>query len=185
MPDLSQLVDLYCSKNPDQVLLCHQIQDFLRAHEAPFHRESLLGHVTGSAFLLNGDASHFLLMHHTKLGIWAQPGGHCDGDRDVLAVALKEAQEESGIDALMPLSQDIFDVDIHDIPVRGDVPPHKHYDIRFLMKTQGNDALVQNGESLALRWFPLFADSWDVPLEPSVSRMISKAQAWVRRGRLG
>lgn len=63
----------------------------------PFSRTTIEGHFTGSALLLNSDKSKFLLMHHKKLNKWLQLGGHCDGDSNVLAVAIKEAQEESGI----------------------------------------------------------------------------------------
>ena len=63
--------------------------------------------------------SFVLLMHHTKLDKWFQLGGHCDGDPDVINVAIKEASEESGIKNIKPLSLEIFDIDIHLIP------PHK------------------------------------------------------------
>src|SRR5690606_19041524 len=73
------------------------------------------GHVTGSAWSVSRDAQRVVLVHHAKLGRWLQPGGHCDGDADVLAVALREAREETGLE-VAPRKPGIFDVDVHSIP---------------------------------------------------------------------
>ena len=149
---------------------------FLTEHgDDAFKRELLIGHMTASAFILNQEQTHFLLMHHKKLNKWLQPGGHCDGNTNVLEVALKEAREESGIAHLAPLTDDIFDIDIHEIPEYKGIPAHLHYDIRFLLTTVDTDQFVQNEESHELRWF-----SFDEPLpttEESVLRMIRKLQA--------
>ena len=71
--------------------------DFVKKYSDCFERSLAIGHVTASAFLLNKQGTHALLMHHTKLDMWVQPGGHCDGNPDVHDVALKEAQEEWGL----------------------------------------------------------------------------------------
>src|SRR5579871_4499535 len=112
---------------------------FINQYPDCFERSLKVGHITASAWLLNKDNSKALLMHHKKLGIWVQPGGHCDGNPDVLSVALKEAQEESGIQAIEPLSLSIFDIDIHAIPAIKTEPAHYHYDIRFLLHTTSNE----------------------------------------------
>lgn len=130
-----------------------KIIDFIQQYENCFERTLEIGHVTASAWLLNKDCSKVLLMHHRKLDMWVQPGGHCDGDSDVLGVALKEAQEESGLQKIEPIMTDIFDIDIHLIPETKKEKAHYHYDIRFLVQAIGNDTLVQNNESNALRWF--------------------------------
>lgn len=146
---------------------------FLTEHgENAFKRELLVGHFTASAFVLNQEQTHFLLMHHKKLHKWLQPGGHCDGNADVLAVAIKEAQEESGITHIAAVVPDIFDIDIHEIPEYNGVPAHLHYDIRFLLTTVDTDTLVQNEESHALRWFAF--DEAVPTQEESVIRMIKK-----------
>ena len=125
---------------------------FMKEHSDCFKRSLDIGHFTGSAWILNHDKNHALLTHHTKLDKWLQLGGHCDGDPDILQVALKEAQEESGIEDIVPLQNDIFDIDIHLIPPRGDRKEHYHYDVRFLLQAVGNDSLIQNHESKELRW---------------------------------
>lgn len=86
---------------------------FIKEHENCFERTFEVGHMTASAWLLSKDHTHALLLHHKKLNRWLQLGGHCDGNPDVLAVAIKEAQEESGIQGIVAADPAIFDIDIH------------------------------------------------------------------------
>lgn len=127
--------------------------DFVRAHPDCFERSLAIGHVTGSAWLLDAAGDNVLLTHHRKLGKWLQLGGHADGRPDVLAVALQEAKEESGIDEIVPLSPDIFDVDVHRIPAGEEGAAHDHYDIRFLMQVRADTPYRVGRESIDLGWF--------------------------------
>jgi 8-oxo-dGTP pyrophosphatase MutT (NUDIX family) len=142
-----------------------------------FERSLEIGHITASSWLLNKDGSHALLLHHAKLNNWFQLGGHCDGDTDVLAVALKEAQEESGILHIVPVDTDIFDIDIHLIPENSREKAHYHYDIRFLLQVVSDEVVIQNRESKELRWIEKRADT--LPTQnPSVVRMFNK---WIQK----
>lgn len=146
---------------------------FLDKYEDCFERSLQIGHFTASCWLLNKDETKALLMHHTKLDSWLQLGGHCDGDSDVLAVAIKEAQEESGIEHIVPFSEAIFDIGIHTIPARKNEPEHDHYDVRFLLKVASDEAVVQNRESKELRW--IGKDPAELPTDAlSVTRMFYK-----------
>lgn len=129
--------------------------EFVNQHEDCFERSLKAGHITGSAWLVDDTGQSVLLTHHRTLDIWVQLGGHCDGNPDTLAGAMREAQEESGILELAPLSQEIFDLDIHPIPARGHEPAHFHYDVRYLMQTQGNTQFVVSEESHNLAWIPM------------------------------
>lgn len=130
--------------------------------ENAFFRTCKVGHFTASSWLTNSTNDKFLLMHHRKLNRWLQPGGHCDGNLDVLAVAIKEAQEETGIKDIVAVSGGVFDLDIHFIPKKKEDHTHLHFDVRFLLQAQ-NDHLDPNHESLDIRWFsknedPLLSD---------------------------
>src|SRR5882672_8038315 len=103
-------------------------------HPRSFHRDHLPGHITGSAWIVNEDFTKVLLVLHAKLGRWLQPGGHADGDENVLGVALREAEEETGVKQYELLHPGIFDLDIHPIPARKDFQEHLHYDIRYLVQ---------------------------------------------------
>jgi 8-oxo-dGTP pyrophosphatase MutT (NUDIX family) len=151
----THLISLLESYNPTPTEIAYKerMLAFIKKHPDCFERSLEIGHITASAWLLNDAQDKVLLLHHAKLDLWVQPGGHCDGDSDVAAVALKEAQEESGINDIVLLSPAIFDIDIHAIPEHKGVPAHDHYDVRFLMKARGSDAFVQNHESKAIQWF--------------------------------
>ncbi|QIO87999.1 NUDIX hydrolase [Stenotrophomonas rhizophila] len=120
--------------------------------ENPFLRERLSGHFTGSAWLVSADGERVLLTHHRKLDRWLQLGGHADGERDLSQVALKEAEEESGLSALVLEDGVLFDIDRHWIPERKDVPGHWHYDARYVVRALGSEQFAVSEESLALAW---------------------------------
>ena len=80
--------------------------DFIHTQPECFERSLAMGHITASSWLLNKDGSKVLLMHHTKLNNWFQLGGHCDGNPDVLEVAIKEAQTARLLDELMKKEAD-------------------------------------------------------------------------------
>lgn len=162
----------------EEITYKDDITAFIKAHVDCFERSLSVGHVTASAWLLSSDATQALLMHHAKLNRWFQLGGHCDGDPDVLQVAIKEAQEESGITAIVPVSTDIFDIDIHLIPANSKEPQHYHYDVRFLLQVVGDQQIVQNSESKELRW--IGKDSMLPTTERSVVRMYEK---WIARSK--
>ncbi len=145
------------------------------------------GHVTGSAWVTTPDGSRVLLVHHRKLGKWLQPGGHADGERFIGQVALREAQEETGLaelalhDAHMPL-----DVDVHVIPARvtaGGVvePAHEHHDVRFLVISPTAAPPTVSDESHAVRWFPI-EELAALTDEESVLRLARKAAATLAVG---
>lgn len=150
-----------------------QMIAFVRRHPDCFERSLAIGHVTGSAWILSADGSRALLSHHRKLNKWLQLGGHADGDADVLRVALREAQEESGLTGIEPVSAEIFDVDVHAIPPRGGDSAHLHYDVRFLFRATGGERFRVSDESHDLAWVtPRELTALDV--DESVLRMHRK-----------
>jgi 8-oxo-dGTP pyrophosphatase MutT (NUDIX family) len=150
---LAQL-DNYIPADEHEMAMCLKTKNFIAENPACFERSLLIGHVTASAWVISPDYRQVLLMHHAKLDKWFQPGGHCDGDPDVLRVAIKEAEEETGV-RVRPIQDEIFDVDVHPIPATSKVPAHWHYDIRFLLEADPTEEVVQNSESKAVRWISL------------------------------
>lgn len=120
-----------------------------------FERTHLAGHITGSAWLIDKTGSRVLLTHHRKLNKWLQLGGHADGEADILEVARREAEEESGLTRIEAVSNEIFDVDIHAIPARSTEPAHWHYDIRFAFRATASETIQITNESRDLQWVPL------------------------------
>ncbi len=128
---------------------------------------------------MSADSERVLLTHHRKLGRWLQLGGHADGDRDLARVALREAEEESGLVDLQ-VEPAIFDLDRHWIPARGDEPGHWHYDVRYVVRATGSEHFAVSEESLALAWMPIDALAIDPATDVSLRRM---ARRWMTRRR--
>ncbi|MCE5393912.1 MAG: NUDIX hydrolase [Acidithiobacillus sp.] len=139
-------------------------------------------HLTASTWVLNPAGDRTLFLHHRKLDQWFQPGGHCDGDEDVLRVALRECSEETGLpqSAIQILSSRIFDIDIHRIPARRHEDEHQHLDIRFLVGIDDQLPLAGNTESYELRWI-LLSEVHRYNHELSIHRMLVKSQLWLRQ----
>jgi len=152
-----------------------RLLSFVEAHQNCFDRSLLIGHVTASAWVVNPERTHVLLLHHGKLDKWLQPGGHCDGDADVLAVARREVSEETGLHPAV-VSGEIFDVDAHEIPERKGVPAHVHYDVRFLLEIGLEHQPVVSEESHDVRWVEL-SQVASRNTDESVLRMVAKTPA--------
>jgi 8-oxo-dGTP pyrophosphatase MutT (NUDIX family) len=146
---------------------------FIAAHADCLSRSCLDGHLTASAWVVNAARTHTLLTHHRKLDRWLQLGGHVDGEADLLAAALREVREESGLSRVCAVSAEVFDVDRHCIPARQAEPEHWHFDVRFLVEADPAEPLVLSDESHDLAWVPL-AELPRYSTEESLARMARK-----------
>jgi len=159
--------------DPHESAMTAAIILFVEEHADCFLRSCLTGHLTGSAWIVDPARTRTLLTHHRKLGKWLQLGGHADGETDLLAVALREAREESGLTRLRPVASAPFDVDRHEIPARPGVPAHWHLDLRFLVEGDPAEPLVVSDESHDLAWVDLQRVAALNP-EESMLRMVRK-----------
>lgn len=168
---LLQYITLFTEEQPF-------VSSFLQLLQSPdcYQRTHLPGHFTGSAWIVDTTRQNVLLTHHAKLNRWLQPGGHADGDEDIAGVALREAEEETGVKHFRFLEEGIFDIDIHPIPARADFPAHDHYDIRFLLQADQREKLIVTEESHDLAWVPL-----DRLSEFNNSRSLQRMAEKVRR----
>jgi 8-oxo-dGTP pyrophosphatase MutT (NUDIX family) len=170
------LLETYAKIHPAEKACASQIIEFIGQYGTCFNRELLVGHMTGSAWIVNRAGTHTLLTHHKKLNKWLQPGGHADGDNDILQVAKREADEESGLVGLKIEDGQIFDIDIHQIPARADEPQHLHHDIRFVFRADEAEDFIVSEESHDLAWVEITRIDEYNP-EESVMRM---AQKWLQ-----
>jgi len=171
------LLDAYAQAFPDEIDVVGVFRELASTDANAARRERQAGHLTGSAWLVTADGERVLLTHHRKLDRWLQLGGHADGDADLARVALREAEEESG---LLDLEVDtiVFDLDRHRIPARGDEPEHWHYDVRFVVRARGSEAFVVGEESHALAWRDVAEIARDDAADVSLRRM---ARKWLAR----
>jgi 8-oxo-dGTP pyrophosphatase MutT (NUDIX family) len=173
--DLLQKLAAYQTQWDSEADTACRLIDFISAHPDCFERHLEIGHVTGSAWVVNAAGTHVLLTHHKKLDKWLQLGGHADGNSDILDAAMREAVEESGITTLRPVSTEIFDIDIHLIPERKTEPAHHHHDIRFAFQTLETEDYVVSDESHDLAWVEIQCLE-DYTNETSMLRM---AEKWI------
>jgi 8-oxo-dGTP pyrophosphatase MutT (NUDIX family) len=118
------------------------------------NRSTAPGHLTGSALVVDATGLRVLLLLHTKLRRWLQPGGHADGDCELAGVALREATEETGIDGLRVVIPAV-DLDVHTVDHGDDLGQHLHLDLRFVVLAPTGAVAVGNHESQGLRWVDL------------------------------
>lgn len=152
----------------------------LETHDDCLWRTCKIGHITASTWVVSPDYSQVLLLHHKGLNRWLQPGGHCDGQEDILAVACRELEEETGLMLYDVPGTAIFDVDVHHIddrnhPTHGFEPGHAHHDVRFLIIADPKTPLDANTtETNGLKWVSLDE------VEPSdfgdLQRMVEKTR---------
>jgi 8-oxo-dGTP pyrophosphatase MutT (NUDIX family) len=175
--DLLSQLDRYQTSNANEMRMLEAMKVFVRTYSNCFERSLTVGHVTGSAWIVDERGTSALLTHHRKLNRWLQPGGHWEGDITAFAIAKREAREESGLTSLSPLSTELFDIDVHRIPARHSEPEHLHYDARFIFKADANEAFTVSHESRDLAWMSMreIADMGD----PSLTRMVEKTGFFV------
>ena len=120
-------------------------------------RENKYGHFTSSAWVLNKEHTKVLMIYHNIYKSWAWPGGHADGEENLLLVAEKEVREETGLTDLTLVSNDIFSLEI--ITVNGHVkrgayvPSHVHLNVVFLFEAYENSVLrIKEDENSGVKW---------------------------------
>ncbi|GHU00429.1 NUDIX hydrolase [Alphaproteobacteria bacterium] len=160
---------------------------FIRAFGGNIYtRDNVIGHVCASAFVLNQEHTKVLMAHHNIYNSFAWLGGHADGEPDLLAVAVKEAREESGLAEVRALNggaaADISMLIVVPHVKRGKyVPSHLHLNASFLLEADEAAPLrVKEDENSALKWIELARISQEVReehMKPVYARLVAKAAA--------
>jgi 8-oxo-dGTP pyrophosphatase MutT (NUDIX family) len=159
--------------NREQDSLRHAVLAFLDARDDACLRECVPGHVTASALVLDDSGGQVLLTLHPRLGRWVQLGGHCDDDDgDIVAAALREATEESGV-ADLRISPGLAAVHVHPVTCSLGVPT-RHLDLQFVAHAPAGAQIAISDESVDLRWWPTDAlpDGSDEALAYLVARAV-------------
>ena len=158
--ELKETIKAYQPFNEQEEMDKALILNWIETQENAFSRDNTVAHMTASAWVVNKDRSKVLMVYHNIYHSWSWLGGHADGESDLLAVALREAREESGIRSARPVSEDIFSlealtVDGHE--KRGAyVSSHLHLNVTYLLEADEGEALtVKPDENSGVRWFTL------------------------------
>jgi 8-oxo-dGTP pyrophosphatase MutT (NUDIX family) len=123
-------------------------------------RENEAAHMTSSGVILNPALDKMLMIHHKIYDTWAWTGGHADGDDNPLETAIREAQEETGIEQIVPLSTEAASIEV--LPVFGHqkngayVSTHLHFNVSYLLIAEETERLIVNeNETNGVEWVPI------------------------------
>jgi len=158
--NLLKQIKNYQPYNPQEEKDKEVFLKYLRSFDNCLERENEFGHVSSSAFVLNKDRTKVVMIHHNIYNSWWFVGGHADGDADLLGVAIKEAKEETGLESVKPIDEDIFILDILTVPShkkRGKlVSSHVHLNASFVLEADESEALhIKEDENSGVKWVPI------------------------------
>jgi 8-oxo-dGTP pyrophosphatase MutT (NUDIX family) len=160
--------------DPAQDSLRHAVLAFVRGRTDACRRECVPGHVTASALVLDDSGTRVLLTLHPRLGRWVQLGGHCDeDDPDVVAAALREATEESGVAGLR-MAPELAAVHVHPVVCSLGVPT-RHLDLQFVAHAPAGAQIAISDESDDLQWWP--ADALPYGADHALAYLVARARA--------
>ncbi|KQU31810.1 NUDIX hydrolase [Rhodococcus sp. Leaf233] len=150
----AETLDRWAPTDSRDESLRHTVIAFLHSNPDACLRANEAGHITASSLVLDASGRHVLLTLHPRVGRWIQLGGHCEPeDETVVAAALREATEESGI---ADLSIDPELLSAHTHPITCSLgKPTRHLDLRFLARAPNGARAVRSEESTDLRWWPV------------------------------
>lgn len=136
------------------------ILDFLAKNDDAFLRENCVAHMTASAWVVNPARDKVLLVYHRIYDSWSWTGGHADGETDLLAVALREVREETGVRHVRPVSEEIYSLEVLTVDgheKRGEyVSSHLHLNVTYLLEASEEDSLsVCEAENSGVGWYTL------------------------------
>ena len=121
------------------------ILDFMDRHGDAFLRSNLTAHMTASAWVVNAARDRVLMVYHKIYDSWSWTGGHADGEEDLLSVAIREVREETGVQSVRPVSEEIYSLEILTVDgheKRGEyVPSHLHLNVTYLLEADEHEAL--------------------------------------------
>lgn len=142
-------------------------------------RNNEIVHMTSSAFVINEKRDKVLMIHHNIYNSWSWTGGHADGDSDLLKVAIKELEEETGVTDVNVLLDDIFSLDV--LQVKGHikkgkyVAPHLHLSAAYLFEANDKQNLVvKEDENSGVKWIELSKLAEYTKNEPHMQELYNK-----------
>ena len=137
----------------DRKIMLKYINDF----EDVLTRQNEYGHFTSSAFVLNKERTKILMIYHKIYNSWAWTGGHSDGDSNLLYVAIKEAKEETGIKNVVPITENIYSLELINVEgheKRGKyVGSHIHLNVTYLLEAdEKEETHIKEDENSGVKW---------------------------------
>ena len=158
--NLKESLEKFNSYNEQEEVERKIMVNYINDFDDVLTRQNEYGHFTSSAFVLNKERTKILMIYHKIYNSWAWVGGHSDGDNDLLYVAMKEAKEETGIKNVVPISKDIYSLEIINVnghEKRGKyVGSHVHLNVTYLLEADENEEIhIKEDENSGVKWVPI------------------------------
>jgi 8-oxo-dGTP pyrophosphatase MutT (NUDIX family) len=157
---LKNLIQEYTPYNEQEENDKRVMLKFMDSNKDVLARDNEIAHFSASAWVLNESENKLLMIYHNIYKSWSWTGGHADGEENLLEVAIREVQEETGITKVVPVTDNIFSLEI--ITVDGHmkkgkyVSSHLHLNITFLLKAYEDETLViKPDENSGVKWMDL------------------------------
>lgn len=133
---------------------------FIRENDNCLLRDNRIAHFSASAWVVNEDRTKVLMIYHNIYKSWAWTGGHADGEEDLLKVAVKEAEEESGLRNIQPISREPMSLEtlcVNSHWKKGIfVPAHLHFNVTYLLQADEKEPLkIKEDENSGVRWIEI------------------------------
>ena len=153
---IKEQIESYTPFNEQEEKDKEQFLEFVNSFDDVLTRKNIFGHFSSSAFVVNKERTKMLVVYHIINDGWIYPGGHADGENDLLSVAVREVEEETGLKTKV-LDNSIFG--LQSLPVRGHikrgkyVSAHLHFDVIYLMEADDTIPLIyREDESKGVKW---------------------------------
>ena len=178
MTSLFDTIKNYRPMNQQEEYDKEQMLQFMQCNNNYLVRENQTAHFTASLWTVNAGRSKTLMVHHNLFNSWSWIGGHADGMEDICAVALKELQEETGVQYARLVSEDVFSLETLTVNGHMDegvwVPGHLHFNLTYLAEVEESEELTpQEEENSAVQWWS-FEEALKVSTEPWMIETIYK-----------
>lgn len=161
---LKEQIESYKPVDEQEACDKEQMLRFIKDYRDVLTRHNTIGHFSSSAFVVNPDRTKMLVVYHNIYDGWIYPGGHADGEEDLLSVAVREVEEETSLKAkvLVPSFYSIQSLPVTGHVKRGKyVSAHTHFDVAYLLEADDNmDLAYREDESAGVKWVP-FSEATD------------------------
>ena len=158
--ELREKIEKYVPYNEQEEKDKQTILKYMDTFDDVLTRNNEFGHFTASAWVVNKERTKVLMIYHNIYKSWAWTGGHADGESDLLSVAVREVKEETGVENVKVLDDDIFSLEI--VCVNGHVKrgkyvsSHVHLNVTYLLEVDENETLrIKEDENSGVKWVPI------------------------------
>jgi len=186
--NLEETIKSYCCLNDDEEIERLSFLQFINTFKKDELglRTNLIGHLTSSAWVVNKSKTKAVMAHHNIYKNWSWLGGHADGDTDLLYVAKKEVEEESGLSKILVLNENPIDIAVINVNphIKNNklVPAHLHFNVTYLFEANEDDSLVYSPkESSGIKWMTneeILNEPVEDFMKEIYSRIIKKAESF-------